>query len=70
MSTYKERVNNECDELSEKRASLVDFMHGDVYASLPATDQGLLMVQLVAMDNYLDALTRRIQIFNEGDNNE
>ena len=67
MSTYKERVNNERDELSDKRASLVEFMHGNVYASLPATEQGLIMVQLVAMDNYLNVLTRRIQAFNEGD---
>lgn len=64
MEDYQQRVADEKKELDQKLKDLRAFMHGDVYASLPAVDQGLLMVQLVAMDNYSDALARRIELFN------
>ena len=49
-------------ELDEKLKNLRGFMNKAVYASLPAVEQGLLMVQLVAMDNYSDVLARRIEL--------
>ena len=63
MEDYQRRVVDEKNELDEKLKALRDFMHGDIYASLDAIDQGLLMVQLVAMDNYSDVLARRIELF-------
>ncbi len=63
MQPHQQRVVTELDELSTKSSALTDFMHGDIYAEMPAVEQGLLMVQLVAMQNYESALTRRIELF-------
>lgn len=63
MEDFQQRVVEEREELETKMAKLSDFMHGDTYTELSATDQGLLMVQLVAMQNYSDALFRRIELF-------
>jgi hypothetical protein len=63
MQPHQQRVVTELDELATKIGALTDFMHGDVYSELPSVDQGLLMVQLVAMQNYESALTRRIKLF-------
>lgn len=63
MEDYQQRVVDEKTEIDTKLKNLRTFMHGDVYASLPATEQGLLMVQLVAMDNYSEVLARRIELF-------
>lgn len=51
-------------ELCHKISDLIDFMLGDSYSKLDSVNQGLLMVQLVAMKNYSDALRRRIELFN------
>lgn len=63
MEDFQQRVVEEKEELETKMEKLSDFMHGDTYAELSATDQGLLMVQLVAMQNYSDALSRRMELF-------
>lgn len=63
MEPHEKRVEKERKELSVKMDALVEFMHGDVYASLRATEQGLLMVQLEAMKMYHNTLKRRIEIF-------
>jgi len=63
MEAYQERVIEEKKELDNKRIKLTEFMHSDAYAELGATNQGLLMVQLVAMKNYSNALERRIELF-------
>lgn len=63
LKPHQERVIEEHKELFEKTSKLIDFMHTDTYAKLDPIDQGLLMVQLVAMNNYSDALERRIEIF-------
>jgi hypothetical protein len=63
MEDYQERVIAEKEELHKKVCGLIDFMHCDTYAQLPATEQGLLMVQLAAMQNYESALERRIELF-------
>jgi len=64
MNEYQERVIVEREELSIKLEKLIEFMHSDYYSSLGAIDQGLLMVQNVAMTMYLDTLDRRIELFN------
>ncbi len=63
MEDHEKRVVVEMDELNEKVSKLTEFMHGDIYAGMPAVDQGLLMVQLEAMKMYLNTLIRRIERF-------
>ncbi len=58
MKEYQER-----DDLDEKMARLSDYMNSDSYAKLPAVEQGLLMVQITAMQNYSSVLFRRIELF-------
>ncbi len=64
MKPYQQRVCDEKEELDEKIVKLKEFMNSDVYAELLAVEQGLLMVQLVAMDNYFNVLGRRIECFS------
>ena len=64
MEDYQQRVVDEKTSLDEKLKDLRSLMHEDKYASIAAIEQGLLMVQLVAMDNYSDAMARRIELFN------
>lgn len=64
LQPHELRVVIEKKDLDEKRQKLTDFMRDDVYSKLGAVDQGLLMVQLVAMNNYSDALERRIELFS------
>ena len=63
MNDHQQRVIEEGDELEIKTRKLKDFMHTDVYAGLSAPEQGLLMVQLAAMELYIDTLNRRIELF-------
>ena len=63
MKPHQQRVVDEMNDLDVKRGKLVDFMRGETYAALVAVDQGLLMVQLAAMNGYSDALERRIELF-------
>lgn len=63
MQPHQQRVIDEKKELDSNREKLSSFMHGDIYASMNSVEQGLMMVQLVAMDNYSDALARRIELF-------
>lgn len=65
MTNFQERVTQEKADLDQKIEKLVDFMHGDIYANLPAIDQGLLMVQLEYMCGYGETLGRRIERFGE-----
>jgi len=63
MKAYQQRVIDENAELNNNRQKLIDFMHGETYPELSAIEQGLFMVQLVAMNNYSGALSRRIELF-------
>ena len=63
MKDYQKRVVDEKTELDKKIVSLIDFMHTDAFADLDGIEQGLLMVQEVAMQNYSEALGRRIDCF-------
>jgi len=62
--SFIERIREENRELSEKMLKLKDFMHTDLYVSLPAVEQGLLMVQLEAMEMYQETLARRLEIYS------
>ena len=60
---YKARVLKERVGLGIKLSKLKDFMHSEeYYTELDDINKGLLMVQLVAMDNYLDVLDRRLEL--------
>jgi len=65
MNDFQQRVIDECDELESKIDKLIEFMHGDIYPALPATEQGLLMVQLSHMKSYADTLRSRIERFTQ-----
>lgn len=60
---WQQRVYDEKGELNVKLTKLTEFMHSDAYSELNATDQGLLMVQHVAMRNYAESLGRRLETF-------
>lgn len=64
MQDYQNRVIEEQVELSGKIYKLLEFMYNDEYSSLPAVEQGLLMVQLNAMEQYEKTLKRRIDLFS------
>ena len=59
INTGRELMKNK-DELDIKIIELIDFMRGDNYAQLAPTHQGLLMVNLVAMQGYSESLSRLI----------
>ena len=63
MNDHEERIVEERMHLYEKIIKLSDFMHGEIYPKLPATDQGLLMVQFRIMKSYSQVLTDRIERF-------
>jgi len=63
QSDYKARVVQEAKELAEKTASLHNFIGSEAFESLPAREQGLLMVQYEAMKMYHNALIERIKLF-------
>ena len=63
MQPHQQRAVDEKTELDKKVIALIDFMHTDTFASLEAVEQGLLMVQQVAMQNYAETLARRIECF-------
>jgi len=63
MRPHEERVIREKTHLDENIQKLVDFMYTKTFAELPAVEQGLLMVQVRAMDSYSRALGDRIERF-------
>lgn len=63
MQPHQQRVVEEKTKLDDSISKLISFMHADIYATMSPIEQGLLMVQLVAMENYSDALGRRIELF-------
>ena len=64
MEDYQKRVLREKAALDDKIYDLCAFMQGEVYTTLPPIEQGLLMVQIVAMENYSETLLRRTGIFD------
>ena len=63
MNDHEERIVEERRHLHEKIIKLSDFMHGEIYPQLAATDQGLLMVQFRIMKSYSQVLTDRVERF-------
>jgi hypothetical protein len=63
MQDYQLRVIEEQEALYTKWTKLSDFMHSNQYGNIDSINQGLLMVQFVAMENYLSVLKRRIELF-------
>jgi len=64
MDDHEDRVVEEKAQLDEKIGRLSDFMHGNIYPKLSATDQGLLMVQIRTMGAYSGVLAYRIERFS------
>lgn len=61
--SFFDRLQIENLELGKKRVKLKSFMHTEAFSNLPSVEQGLLMVQLEAMNMYQNALIRRIEIY-------
>lgn len=57
---WKERLNNEYDELEAKLSRLNDFIAGDIYTALEQEDRDLIWSQSLAMSDYLLVLGQRI----------
>jgi len=61
-----ERQNKAVEDekfITDEVAELKEFMHGGDYADLETIEQGLLIAQLMVMQNLLDLLRRRIETF-------
>ena len=63
MEDYQERVIEEKRELDEKLGKLKEFSTGDVFAGLPADEQGRLNRQHSIMEDYSAVLGERIEAF-------
>ncbi len=67
MSNYKpheQRVVDEAKELNTKLSALRAFFTSETFDTLKPEDQALLMMQEMAMQNYLTILHRRIENFD------
>lgn len=63
MHFYQNNLLADRKDLALKETVLTDFMHTDKYAEMSPVDQGLVMVQLVAIQNLMATLDRRIERF-------
>lgn len=63
MMPHEQRVIDELKALDDKISSLGNFMLDEVYSTLTPVDQGLLMVQIRAMNLYKETLADRIGRF-------
>ena len=63
MAPHEQRVIDEKYGLDEKRAKLLRFTLGDVFASLPVEECRLLFEQLGWMNHYSNTLGKRIARF-------
>lgn len=63
MTTAKEIVMFERDELNEKLSKLKDFLLSDKFLNLSESHKALLKCQLEAMTVYLNCLTTRLEIW-------
>jgi hypothetical protein len=60
MSTFKDRLLTEKQELNEKISKLSAFITGPNFATVDTIQQSLLRIQLSAMITYADCLEERI----------
>ena len=65
MSTFKERLIQEQQELYEKMKKLADFICGDKFATVSETQKILLRIQMTAMTTYHTCLSERISNLEE-----
>lgn len=63
MQPHQERVVEEKRELDEKLARLAEFGKGELFAGLPAEEQGRLNRQHSIMEDYSKVLGERIAAF-------
>jgi len=60
MSTFKERVINEKEQLSDNIDKLEHFIGGDNFTTMHPAQQSLLKIQLAAMVTYNQCLAQRL----------
>ena len=60
MSDFKDRLNTERKELSDKISKLESFTNSTKFSSTDITQQALLNVQLQAMKTYRTCLIERM----------
>jgi len=60
MSTFKERMVEEIDQLQGKIIKLTDFTYSENFKNIDSVQQSLLRVQLSAMHTYHHCLAERL----------
>lgn len=65
MSTFKDRLLTENQELDEKISKLSAFITGPNFATVDTIQQSLLRIQLSAMITYSLVLKERITYLNQ-----
>lgn len=62
MDDFVERMRGELAELKERTEKLGTFIAGDTYAGLDLALRALMAEQHVAMEQYRDALQKRLDL--------
>lgn len=65
MTTAKERVELELNELEERRSKLKTFVLSEPFSKLSTTQQMLLMSQIDIMASYVNCLHRRLKFWED-----
>jgi len=60
MSTFKERLEQESKELSEKLTKLEGFINSEGWNTVDKNQRALLFIQVKAMETYSEVLEMRI----------
>ncbi|MBP9793294.1 MAG: hypothetical protein KBC56_04780 [Flavobacterium sp.] len=60
MSTFKERLETEKQELDEKIQKLNEFLNGEIIKTIDAVQATLLNIQIQAMRTYSEILAERL----------
>lgn len=67
MSTFKDRLLEEKEQLTERGNKLEAFINSGKYQELPPVQQSLLRIQLQAMVTYGQCLIERISWIEKGE---
>lgn len=65
MTTAKERVELELNELEERLSKLKTFVLSEMFSKLSTTQQMLLMSQIDIMTSYTNCLHRRLKFWED-----
>lgn len=65
MTTAKERVELELNELEERLSKLKTFVLNETFSKLSTTQQMLLMSQIDIMTSYVNCLHRRLKFWED-----